>query len=221
MKPVEEGETPMKFCKRLIDLAGAVVGLLLTLPLTLSAAVAIAVTTPGPVFFIQERVGQGGRLFRIYKFRTMVDGAENIGDGYRVTANDQRITTVGKILRKTSIDELPQLLNVLKGEMSLVGPRPTLAYQVEKYTPRQRRRLEMKPGITGWAQIHGRTQLTWPERIEYDLWYVENWSLALDLKIIFRTFSVLLNTKQIYRSDNDAIASHPTRDRSAKEIEKN
>jgi lipopolysaccharide/colanic/teichoic acid biosynthesis glycosyltransferase len=151
------------------------------------AALGIKLGDGGPVFYRQLRVGKGGEEFELLKFRTMVIGAEKQGAGFAVDEGDPRITRVGRILRRLSLDELPQLWNVLRGDMSIVGPRPTLRYQVEQYTARQRRRLEVKPGITGWAQIHGRAQLPWAERIELDVWYVEHRSPRLDLKIILRT----------------------------------
>jgi lipopolysaccharide/colanic/teichoic acid biosynthesis glycosyltransferase len=157
-----------------------------------AAAVAIRLEDRGPVLYRQTRVGQDGRDFELLKLRTMVVGAETQGAGYAVNVGDSRITRVGAFLRRTSIDELPQLLNVLRGEMSLIGPRPTLRYQVERYDERQRRRLEVPPGITGWAQIHGRAELSWPERIELDLWYVEHRSPLVDLKILLRTPLALL-----------------------------
>jgi lipopolysaccharide/colanic/teichoic acid biosynthesis glycosyltransferase len=141
----------------------------------------------GPVFYRQRRVGLNGEEFDLLKLRTMEVGAEQKGAGYAVNEHDPRITRVGRVLRRLSLDELPQLWNVVRGDMSLIGPRPTLAYQVERYTPRQRRRLEVKPGITGWAQIHGRARLPWDERIELDVWYVEHRSPWLDLKILART----------------------------------
>jgi lipopolysaccharide/colanic/teichoic acid biosynthesis glycosyltransferase len=139
------------------------------------------------VLFRQTRVGRGGVDFELLKLRTMVADAEHKGAGYAVDAGDSRITRVGRVLRKTSIDELPQLWNVVRGDMSLIGPRPTLRYQVEKYTPRQRKRLDVLPGLTGWAQIHGRATLPWDERIELDVWYVENRSPRVDLRILLRT----------------------------------
>lgn len=166
-------------------------------------AAAIKLTSNGPVFFRQGRAGKDGRVIRILKFRTMVENAVNMGHGYNVVAGDDRITRVGRFLRKTSLDELPQLINVLKGEMSLIGPRPTLVYQVEQYDERQKTRLKMKPGITGWAQVNGRNSLTWPQRIELDIWYVENWSLKLDLFILFRTAAVVLKGKGIYRGQSN------------------
>ena len=172
---------------RALDVAGAAVGLALSSPLLAAAAAAIKAEDHGPVIYRQRRVGLRGAEFDLLKLRTMEVGAESRGAGFAVNEGDSRITRVGRVLRRLSLDELPQLWNVLRGDMSLVGPRPTLAYQVEQYTPRQRRRLEVKPGITGWAQIHGRARLPWSERIELDLWYVEHRSPWLDLKILLRT----------------------------------
>jgi lipopolysaccharide/colanic/teichoic acid biosynthesis glycosyltransferase len=152
-----------------------------------AAALAIKLEDGGPILYRQSRVGLDGRQFELLKLRTMVVGAELQGAGPAVNRGDVRITRVGRVLRRLSIDELPQLWNVVRGEMSLIGPRPTLAYQVERYTPRQRRRLEVKPGLTGWAQIHGRAKLPWAERIELDVWYVDHRSPALDLEILLRT----------------------------------
>ena len=143
------------------------------------------------MLYRQPRVGQDSEEFELLKLRTMIVGAEHRGAGFAVNEGDPRITRVGRLLRRLSIDEIPQLWNVVRGEMSLIGPRPTLAYQVERYTPRQRRRLEVKPGITGWAQIHGRTRLPWDERIELDVWYVEHRSPWVDLKILARTPAAL------------------------------
>ena len=172
---------------RAVDVAGAGLGLVLTSPVLAAAAVAIKLEDGGPVLYRQRRVGKDGEEFDLLKLRTMVVGAEHQGAGWAVNEGDPRITRVGRVLRRLSLDELPQLWNVLVGDMSLVGPRPTLAYQVERYTPRQRRRLEVKPGITGWAQVHGRARLPWDERIELDVWYVENRSPWLDVKILART----------------------------------
>jgi exopolysaccharide biosynthesis polyprenyl glycosylphosphotransferase len=185
--------------KQLLDFLISLAGLILLLPLFGIIATAIKIDDRGPVFFCQERAGKGGSIFRIYKFRSMVVCAERKGAGVFAEENDSRITRVGKFLRHTSFDELPQLINVLKGEMSLVGPRPTLPYQVERYDARQRERLNVKPGITGWAQVNGRNTLTWPERIELDLWYVDNWSLWLDFKVLFMTFLVVLKKRGLYR----------------------
>ena len=172
---------------RALDVAGAAVGLALASPALAAAAVAIKLEDGGPILYRQERVGREGQAFELLKLRTMVVGAEKLGAGWAVNRGDTRITRVGRVLRRLSLDELPQLWNVLRGDMSLIGPRPTLRYQVEKYTERQRRRLDVRPGITGWAQIHGRATLPWNERIELDVWYVENRSPALDLKILLRT----------------------------------
>jgi len=164
--------------------------------------VLIRLDSTGPIFFKQERVGKDGELFIIYKFRTMVENAENKGSGYRVKNKDPRITRVGSFLRKTSLDELPQLINVLKGNMSLVGPRPTLAFQVKDYNEYQKQRLKVKPGITGLAQVNGRASLDWEERIKYDIRYIKNRSFILDLKIIFKTFVVLFKKDNIYADKN-------------------
>jgi lipopolysaccharide/colanic/teichoic acid biosynthesis glycosyltransferase len=172
---------------RAVDVAAAGVGLALTSPLLATAAVAIKLDDGGPVFYRQRRVGLHGREFELLKLRTMEVGSEARGTGFAVNEGDPRITRVGRVLRRLSLDELPQLWNVLRGDMSMIGPRPTLAYQVERYTPRQRLRLEVKPGITGWAQIHGRARLPWSDRIELDVWYVEHRSPWLDLKILART----------------------------------
>jgi lipopolysaccharide/colanic/teichoic acid biosynthesis glycosyltransferase len=172
---------------RALDAAVAALGLAVAGPLLAAAAVAIRLEDGGPVLYRQTRVGRDGVDFELLKLRTMVVGAERQGAGFAVDEGDPRITKVGAVLRKLSIDELPQLWNVVRGEMSLIGPRPTLRYQVERYDERQRRRLEVLPGITGWAQIHGRASLSWPERIELDVWYVEHRSPLVDLTILLRT----------------------------------
>jgi lipopolysaccharide/colanic/teichoic acid biosynthesis glycosyltransferase len=173
---------------RAADVALAGTALLVATPLLGLAALAVKLAGGrGPVLYRQTRVGRGGADFELLKLRTMVVGAEAMGAGYAVNTGDARITRAGRILRKLSLDELPQLWNVVRGEMSLIGPRPTLRYQVERYDERQRRRLEVKPGITGWAQIHGRASLPWSERIELDVWYVEHRSALLDLRILVRT----------------------------------
>jgi lipopolysaccharide/colanic/teichoic acid biosynthesis glycosyltransferase len=151
------------------------------------AALAVKLDDGGPILYRQRRVGLCGAEFELLKLRTMEVGAETRGAGFAVNEGDPRITAVGRLLRRLSLDEVPQLWNVVRGDMSLIGPRPTLAYQVERYTPRQRRRLDVKPGITGWAQIHGRARLPWDDRIELDVWYVEHRSPWLDLKILART----------------------------------
>jgi lipopolysaccharide/colanic/teichoic acid biosynthesis glycosyltransferase len=187
--------------KRALDVFGATVGLTLGAPALAAAAVAITLDDRGPVLFRQERVGRDGQIFEVLKLRTMIVDAHTQGAGFAVDKGDSRITRIGTFLRKTSIDEIPQLWNVLRGEMSLVGPRPTLAYQVEQYTDHQRRRLTVPPGLTGWAQVNGRATLSWPERIELDVWYVEHRSFALDLRILARTVGVLLRPASVYRSD--------------------
>ena len=177
---------------RALDVAIAGTGLLVTSPLLGLAALAIKLEDGGPVLYRQQRVGKDGADFELLKLRTMVVGAETLGSGWAVDKGDARITRVGRLLRRTSIDELPQLWNVVRGEMSVIGPRPTLRYQVERYTERQRRRLSIRPGLTGWAQIHGRASLPWAERIELDVWYVEHRSPRVDLTILLRTPLALL-----------------------------
>ena len=185
--------------RRAVDVVVSAMALALSSPLLLGAMLAIRLESPGPVIYRQRRAGRGGKPFDVLKLRTMVDGAEHIGAGMAVNANDSRITRVGAFLRRSSLDELPNLLNVLRGEMTLVGPRPTLPAQVDQYTDRQRGRLAVKPGITGWAQVNGRASLPWPERIELDLYYVENRSLSLDLRILLRTPAMVLGGSGLYK----------------------
>jgi lipopolysaccharide/colanic/teichoic acid biosynthesis glycosyltransferase len=172
---------------RAADVTVAGAALVLAAPALGLAALAVKLGDGGPVIYRQTRVGKDGRDFELLKLRTMIVGAETQGAGYAVDKGDARITTAGRILRRLSLDELPQLWNVVRGEMSVIGPRPTLRYQVERYDERQRRRLDVKPGITGWAQVHGRASLPWEERIELDVWYVENRSPWVDLKILAKT----------------------------------
>jgi lipopolysaccharide/colanic/teichoic acid biosynthesis glycosyltransferase len=172
---------------RTLDVAIAGTGLVLGSPFLAAAALAVKLGDGGPVLYRQARVGKDGRDFELLKLRTMIVDAERQGAGYAVAAGDSRITRVGTFLRRTSLDELPQLWNVVRGDMSLIGPRPTLRYQVEQYDERQQRRLEILPGITGWAQVHGRATLPWEERIELDLWYVDHRSWKTDLLILLRT----------------------------------
>jgi lipopolysaccharide/colanic/teichoic acid biosynthesis glycosyltransferase len=186
---------------RVLDAVLAAALLVITSPLLAVAALAIRLESGGQVFYRQLRVGRGGEQFELWKLRTMVSGAETMGAGIYVLEGDSRITRVGRLLRRFSLDELPNLMNVVKGEMSLVGPRPTVQEQVDRYTDRQLRRLEVKPGITGWAQINGRTSLPWPERIELDVWYVENRSLRLDLRILARTARMLATGHGLYSED--------------------
>jgi len=185
--------------KRALDVAIALPLAIVTAPLVALLALAVRLETSGDPIYRQSRVGKDGRLFDIYKLRTMVDGAEFTGAGLAINAGDARITRLGALLRRYSLDELPNLWNVLRGEMSIVGPRPTLKSQVDQYTERQRGRLAVKPGITGWAQINGRASLPWPERIELDLWYVEHRSLALDLRILSRTLGQVLRGHGLYK----------------------
>jgi lipopolysaccharide/colanic/teichoic acid biosynthesis glycosyltransferase len=169
------------------DVALAGLGLVVASPLIAAAAIAVKLEDGGPVLFRQTRVGKDGKEFELLKLRSMVADAERKGAGYAVDRGDTRITRVGRVIRRTSVDELPQLWNVVRGDMSVIGPRPTLRYQVERYTERQRRRLEVKPGLTGWAQIQGRATLPWADRIELDVWYVEHRSPKVDLRILLRT----------------------------------
>jgi lipopolysaccharide/colanic/teichoic acid biosynthesis glycosyltransferase len=188
--------------RRSLDIAVSAGALALSAPLLALAMLAIRLETPGPAIYRQRRIGLDGRPFDVLKLRTMVDGAEHIGAGLAVNENDPRITRVGAVLRRCSLDELPNLVNVLRGEMSLIGPRPTLAVQVEQYTERQRRRLHLRPGITGWAQVNGRASLPWSERIELDLYYIEHRSLALDLKIAWRTVAMILAGGEVYKGEH-------------------
>jgi lipopolysaccharide/colanic/teichoic acid biosynthesis glycosyltransferase len=186
---------------RLLDITVAAVALILCSPLLLAAAVAIAVESRGGVIYRHQRIGRDGVPFELWKLRTMVSGAESMGAGLYIEANDARITRTGAFLRRFSLDELPNLVNVLRGEMSVVGPRPTVAVQVDRYTPHQRRRLEVKPGITGWAQVNGRASISWPERIELDVWYVDHRSVRLDLRILARTVRLLVSGQGLYSSE--------------------
>ena len=172
---------------RALDIALAGAGLVVSAPFLGLAALAIKLEDGGPVLYRQQRVGKDGVDFELLKLRTMVVGAETRGAGWAVDRGDPRITRVGRLLRRTSVDELPQLVNVLRGDMSVIGPRPTLRYQVERYTERQLRRLSVLPGLTGWAQIHGRAELSWNDRIELDIWYVAHRSPLVDLRILLRT----------------------------------
>jgi lipopolysaccharide/colanic/teichoic acid biosynthesis glycosyltransferase len=187
---------------RAFDLAVGGLGSILTAPLVLTLIVLIRLESPGDPVYTQLRVGRGGVPFRIYKLRTMVSGAEFQGAGLAIAAGDSRITRLGALLRRTSLDELPNLWNVVRGEMSIIGPRPTLQHQVDAYTERQRGRLAVKPGITGWAQVNGRASLPWPERIELDLWYVEHRSLRLDLEILRRTVGQVRGGSGIYKGES-------------------
>jgi lipopolysaccharide/colanic/teichoic acid biosynthesis glycosyltransferase len=185
--------------RRLFDIVVSSLALALASPVLLAAAVAIRLESRGGVIYRQRRAGRDGEPFDVLKLRTMVEGAEHIGAGLAIDAGDSRVTRVGALLRRTSIDELPNLVNVLRGDMTLIGPRPTLPAQVEQYDERQRRRLAVKPGITGWAQVNGRASLPWSERIELDLYYIEHRSLALDLRILARTVAMVLGGHGLYK----------------------
>jgi lipopolysaccharide/colanic/teichoic acid biosynthesis glycosyltransferase len=190
--------------RRAFDLLVAAAALLLASPLLGLAMLAIRLESRGSPIYRQRRVGRDGRPFDVLKLRTMVTGAERIGAGLAVSEGDTRITRVGRLLRRTSLDELPNLVNVLRGEMAIVGPRPTVPVQVDRYSERQRGRLAVKPGITGWAQVHGRTELPWDERIELDLWYIEHRSWRLDLRILRRTVAMVLGGRGLYRGETPA-----------------
>ncbi len=185
--------------RRAFDVVVAAAGLVVASPVLLLAMLAVVIESRGGAFYRQRRVGLHGREFEVLKLRTMVAGAEHIGAGMAVNAGDSRITRVGRILRRTSLDELPNLVNVLRGEMAIVGPRPTLPSQVAQYTERERGRLAVRPGITGWAQVNGRTSLPWSERIELDLWYVEHRKLRTDLVIVWQTVRMLVNGDGVYK----------------------
>jgi lipopolysaccharide/colanic/teichoic acid biosynthesis glycosyltransferase len=185
--------------RRAVDIAVSAAVLVLTSPLLALAALAIRLESSGPVIYSQQRAGLHGEVFDVLKLRTMIDGAEHVGAGLSINADDSRITRVGALLRRTSLDELPNLVNVLRGEMSLIGPRPTLPAQVAQYSPRQRGRLAIRPGITGWAQVNGRASLPWEERIELDLFYIAHRSLSLDARILSRTVAMVLGGSDLYK----------------------
>lgn len=191
--------------KRIMDIILSVIALIILSPILLVVSIAIKIDSKGPVIFKQERIGKNGKVFKIYKFRSMVVGAEKKGTGVYSDKNDARVTKVGKFIRATSIDELPQLVNILKGEMSFIGPRPVLTYhpwKYEEYTEEQLKRFIVRPGVTGLAQINGRKQVEWNKRIEYDVEYVENISFILDLKIFFKTiYKVLLMKDNVNTSE--------------------
>jgi lipopolysaccharide/colanic/teichoic acid biosynthesis glycosyltransferase len=187
--------------RRAFDVLVAACGLLVASPLLALAMLAVVLESRGGAFYRQRRVGLDGREFDVLKLRTMVDGAEHIGAGLAVDAGDARITRAGKVLRRTSLDELPNLVNVLKGEMAIVGPRPTLPAQVAQYTERERGRLAVRPGITGWAQVNGRASLPWAQRIELDLWYIEHRSWRLDLKILWRSARLVVQGDGLYKGE--------------------
>ncbi len=183
---------------RILDVAIAALALVVTSPLLLLAAIAIRLDSPGPAIYRARRTGMHGEEFELLKLRTMYQGADPVGVGSPVYPGDARVTRVGRLLRRFSLDELPNLVNVLTGELAIVGPRPTLAAQVEAYTPHQRRRLEVRPGLTGWAQVNGRAGIPWEERIELDVWYVQHRTFVLDLRILARTVALLVTGRGLY-----------------------
>lgn len=203
---------PLKFqlaVKRAFDFVFAVLGLIVLSPLFVVIAIAIVLDLRGAILFSQERVGLRGKRFRIVKFRTMVANAEQTGTGLYVSHDDARITRVGRMLRRFSLDELPQMWNVIRGEMSLVGPRPALPYHLEHYSSQQSRRLLVRPGLTGWSQVSGRNRLTWPERLEKDVWYVDHFSLWLDARILARTPAAWLSSEGLYAvRENFSFSGH-------------
>jgi lipopolysaccharide/colanic/teichoic acid biosynthesis glycosyltransferase len=197
--------------KRVLDVVVAGTALVVCAPVLATAAALVRLETHGHAIYRQRRVGRDGEPFELYKLRTMVHGAEQMGAGLAVNVGDERITRVGGILRRTSLDELPNLFNVLAGEMSIVGPRPTVQVQVDRYTERQRGRLSVRPGITGWAQVNGRASLPWNERIELDLWYVEHASLALDLRILLATVRMVVTGHGLYKGETGGWRDPPRR----------
>ena len=196
------------FIKRIFDIIASLITLFVLIPIFVMLGILIKLDSKGPIFFIQKRVGKDGEIFKMYKLRTMVANTENSGLGYSLSKNDSRITKIGKHLR-WGIDELPQVINVLKGEMSLVGPRSTLICYVKQYSAWEKRRLEMKPGITSLPLIKGRNKLSWPEKIELDIWYVDHWSLWLDIKILFKTIWVVIFTREGVYGKNGVNTGYP------------
>jgi lipopolysaccharide/colanic/teichoic acid biosynthesis glycosyltransferase len=216
----DDTPNPGRGLPRAADVAIAALGLLVLSPVLALAAAAIKIGSRGPVIYRQTRVGQDGREFEMWKLRTMREGSDPVGVGTAVVRADPRVTGAGRFLRRFALDELPNLVNVVRGEMAIVGPRATLPAQVALYTPRQRRRLELKPGVTGWAQVKGRTGIPWEQRIELDVWYAEHRSLALDLKIIALTPSVLVRGEGAAATDAFAGSGEDSALRRAAEKEK-
>lgn len=197
--------------KRFLDIVFSIIGIILAIPIFLIVAIAIKINSRGPIIFKQKRIGKDGKVFEIYKFRTMVVGAEKTGTGVYSKKGDSRVTKVGNFLRMTSIDEFPQFFNILKGEMSFIGPRPVLTYhpwEFKEYTAMQLKRFNVKPGITGWAQIHGRKDVPWDERIKLDVYYVDNISFIMDLKIMIKTVANVILMKDNVNSENKTAISN-------------
>lgn len=191
--------------KKIFDLSVSLFLLVILTPFFAILSLLIKITSKGPVFFVQERGGKNGKPFKIIKFRTMQERTVDLYTDYEISEDDRRITRIGLILREMSLDELPQLINVVKGDMSLIGPRPTLLSQIRDYDETEKKRLIMLPGITGLAQVSGRNSLTWPEKIKYDIFYVEHWSLVLDIKIMLKTIKVIIKREGLYEQrDNEA-----------------
>ena len=199
------------FIKRAFDITVSLLAILflIAIPVLIVIPIVIKLTSKGPAVFTQERVGKNGKIFKIYKFRTMRIPKESYDENGNPLESQKRITRVGAFLRKTSLDELMQLFNILGGSMSFVGPRPTLPYQVERYNERQKTRHNMRPGITGWAQVNGRNDLTWTEKIEYDVEYIEKFSLWFDIKIFFKTVAVVFKQDGVAFTKNDALNGNP------------
>lgn len=197
MCPIRSTRRRSYVLKRMFDMVVSSIGLAILSPLLLLIVAAIVIDTGRPVLFLQERIGLHGRTFRIIKFRTMTRDAEQRTQGQWITAGNPYVTPIGRFLRKTSLDELPELVNVLKGDMSLVGPRPTLPEQVAAYDVFQRRRLEVRPGITGWAQVNGRNSISWTERIKLDIWYIDHWTPWLDVRILLMTIGQVLRQRGV------------------------
>ena len=210
------------FIKRAFDLTVSVIALIfmIIIPIMIVIPILIKLTSKGPAVFTQERVGKDGKIFKIYKFRTMLIPEESFAPDGRPLEPKERITKVGRFLRKTSIDELMQIFNVINGTMSFVGPRPTLPYQVENYSEHQKKRMRMRPGVTGWAQVNGRNDLTWSEKIEYDIEYIEKFNLWFDIRIYFKTVAVVLKQDGIAFTKDDAINAKPTKESQNSEFAK-
>lgn len=207
-----------RFIKRLLDIVISLLTIVILSPIFLITAIAIKLTSPGSIIFKQRRIGLRGKEFNIYKFRSMTQNSEHTGSGVYSGKRDARVTSVGRIIRATSIDELPQVVNILKGDMSLIGPRPPLTYHpwpIEEYTQEQRRMFDVRPGITGWAQVHGRKDVEWNKRIELNVWYVDHVSFLLDVRIFFMTI-----LKVATNADNENTGETVVKTEDVKDIKK-